>query len=288
LLGAAGLAGAAACGGGRKQATIKVPGATSTSAGGSTTAPANQLNLLETSGPNFLAGVDQRMAFVLRGQNDFIALQGPVTVQFGTDPAALGAPTNAEVHTDAGTAPNYFVVTTRFAHPGTWYSRATYQGRSADAPFTVIEPGQTDIPYAGRPMISTPTPTTANHQGVNPICTRTPVCPWHDMSLDAALTQHKPLAVLFATPALCQTATCGPVLDQLLTLRSTFEPKVQFLHVEIYTDGSAQTNAPAVAAYHLQSEPVLFVAGADGRVVQRIDGLFGHAEAAAALQAIAG
>ena len=289
LLGAAALAGSAACGGSsKKQATINVPGPTTTPAGGSTTVAANQLNLLETSGPTFLAGVDQRMAFVLRGQSDFISLQGPVTVQFGADQASLGAPMNAAVHTDAGTAPNYFTVTTRFDHPGTWYSRASYQGRTADAPFTVIEPGQSDIPYAGQPMISTPTPTTDNNRGVNPICTRNPPCPWHQVSLDAALGQHKPLAVLFATPALCQTATCGPVLDQLLTLRSTFEPKVQFIHVEIYTDGSAQTNAPAVQAFHLQSEPVLFLAGPDGKVVQRVDGLYGHAEAAAALQALAG
>jgi hypothetical protein len=289
LLGAAALAGSAACGSKSKPAAIKVPGPTTSAAvQGPTTSPANQLNLLETSGPNFLAGLDQRMAFVLRGQSDFIALQGPVTLQFGPDQAHLGPALPTQAHADAGTAPNYVTLTYRFDHPGTWWSRATYQGRTADAPFTVIEPGQSQIPYAGQPMISTPTPTMANHAGVNPICTRNPVCPWHDTSLDAALAQHKPLAVLFATPALCQTATCGPVLDQLLSLRSALEPKVRFLHVEIYTDMTAQTNAPAVVAYHLESEPVLFLAGADGTVKQRIDGLFGHGEVSAAVQAIAG
>jgi len=289
LLGAAALAGSAACGSKSKPATIKVPGPTTTAAAqGPTTSPASQLNLLETSGPNFLAGIDQRMAFVLRGQSDFIALQSPVTIQFGPDEAHLGPALPGVAHTDTGTAPNYVTVTYRFDHPGTWFGRATYQGRTADAPFTVIEPGQSQIPYAGQPMISTPTPTAANAGGVNPICTRNPVCPWHDVSLDAALAEHKPLVVLFATPALCQTATCGPVLDQLLTLRSTFEPKVRFLHVEIYTDMSAKANAPAVLAYHLESEPVLFLAGADGTVRQRIDGLFGHGEAQSGVQAIAG
>ena len=291
LLGAAGLAGAAACSSSKPSApAISVPGATTTTGGasGPTTNPANQLNLLETAGPNFLAGLDQRLAFVLRGQSNFITPDASVTMQFGLYQGALGPPVPATVHTDARPAPDYLTVSQRFAHPGTYVSRVNFHGQTADAPFTVIEPGQSSIPYAGQPMISTPTPTTANSLAVNPICTRNPVCPWHDVSLDAALSQHRPLAVLFATPALCQTATCGPVLDQLLSLRAAFEPKVRFLHVEIYTDSSAKANTPPVLAYHLESEPVLFFAGADGVVKQRIDGLFGHAEAQAGLAAIAG
>ena len=93
--------------------------------------------------------------------------------------------------------------------------------------------------------------------------------------------------MLFATPKLCQTATCGPTLDTLLGLRTQFESKVRFLHVEIYADGSGNNpnppNAPAVAAYKLPGEPVLYTAGADGVVRERIDGLFGTGEAAAAL-----
>jgi hypothetical protein len=46
---------------------------------------------------------------------------------------------------------------------------------------------------------------------------------------------------------------------------------------------SAKTNTPAVLAYHLQSEPMLFVADARGMVKTRIDGLYGHGEAAQAL-----
>jgi hypothetical protein len=284
LVATAALAGAAACGSKKKAASaINVPPPTTVAAG--PTVPADQLNLLETSG-NFVAGLDSRMAFVLRGQSDFIAPSGPVSLQFGPDPSRLGPPVPADVHTDAGPAPSYITSTQRFDQPGTYWARATYQGRTADAPFTVVDKSASQIPYAGRPMVSTSTPTVDNHRGVEPICTRNPVCPWHAVSLDAALAQHKPLAVLFATPALCQTATCGPVLDQLLSLKAAYEAKVQFLHVEIYTDMTAKANAPAVLAYHLDSEPVLFLATADGTVKQRIDGLFGHGEAQAGLAAI--
>ena len=57
--------------------------------------------------------------------------------------------------------------------------------------------------------------------------------------------------------------------------------------MEIYTDGSGQNpnppNTPAVKAYGLPGEPFLFFAGADGKVVDRIDGLFGRGEAQAKL-----
>jgi hypothetical protein len=267
LLGSAALAFTAACKG-----------------GGSSSAK-EQVNLLVTSG-QFLSGVDQRVGLVMKGQTDFIVPTG-ATLAFRPDKGTYGKPSPADVHHDALPAPAYISAVHRFDAPGTYWVRATWRGKSAEAPLTVADPSSSDIPIPGKPMVSTPTPTPTDARGVNPICTRNPVCPWHEPSLDASLAQHKPMAVLFATPALCQTATCGPVLDVLLRQKDAFAGKVNFLHVEIYTDGTAKTLAPAVQAYHLESEPILFLAGADGVVRERIDGLFGDAEASAALQRIA-
>ena len=62
------------------------------------------------------------------------------------------------------------------------------------------------------------------------------------------------------TTARTSLPTGAWVLDTLLGLRTQFESKVQFLHSEIYTDGSGKSqnpqNAPAVLAYHLPGEPV--------------------------------
>jgi hypothetical protein len=285
LLGAAATVGVAACGSNTAKSAN----------GGVITVPpvANakkQLNLLETTDPSqMVSGVDQRVAFVLRGQQDFVRPDGPVTLSFGPGnaPDHLGPPIQAVIHTDAGPAPDYVTTTYRFPTPGDYYVRATYKGQSADAPLAgIIDPSASQVPIAGARIISTATPTVDNHRGVDPICTRKPACPWHDLSLDTALTQPLPVAVLFATPALCQTATCGPVLEQLLTLKTQFEGKVRFIHSEIYTDGTAKTLAPAVQAYHLQSEPFLFMAGSNGVVRTRIDGLYGHSEVLAALTSL--
>jgi hypothetical protein len=290
LLGAAAAVGAVACGSSKgKTAGRSGPTANSVITVGKPGDAKNQLNLLETSDPAALvSGVDQRLAFVLKSQ-DFIRPDGPVTIAIGPGlkPDHLGQPIPGVIHTDSDPAPSYVTVTYRFPAPGDYWVRAAYKGQTADAPLQgIADPATTQVLVAGKSMISTTTPTVDNHHGVEPVCTRSPACPWHDISLDAALAEHRPLALLFATPKLCQTATCGPVLDQLLSLKTQFEGKVRFLHSEIYTDNSAQTNTPAVIAYRLTSEPVLFLAGADGIIKNRVDGLYGRGEAAAALTSL--
>jgi hypothetical protein len=284
LLGAATAIGAAACSANRAS---NASGSGSVISVGSPADVKDQLNLLETTDPSQLvSGVDQRIAFVLQGAQAFVTPDSPVTLQFGPglSPAHLGPPIPGVAHTDSSPAPAYVTTTYRFPAPGDYWVRATYKGRTADAPLQgITTPSDALVPLPGKPMISTPTPTFTDTLGLKLLCTRQPQCPWHDASLDAVLTRRRPVALLFATPALCQTATCGPVLNTLLALKAQFEGEVHFLHSEIYTDMTAAHNVPAVLAYHLTSEPVLFVAGADGIVRTRIDGLFGRGEAAAAL-----
>jgi hypothetical protein len=280
LVGTAALGLATACGSSKKKSIVvqgDKPGDGS-------------LNLLVTSSL-LLPGVDQRVGLVLAGKDGgFIKPDGPVQVAVAPDASGKPGPFSpaaSEVHADTGAAPAYVRTAYRFPAPGNYWVRTTYGGKAADAAVSVIDPAQSKVPAPGQPLIPTATPTPADHRGVEPICTREPACPWHDPSLDAALGEHRPMAVLFATPRLCQTRTCGPVLDTLLDLRPAYESKVRFLHVEIYADGSGQAQspplAPAVKAYNLETEPVLFLAGPDGAVRERIDGLFGKAEADAAL-----
>jgi len=282
---AAGALGAAACSKG--SGVIQVPNGSS----------ASNLSLLITSGavdgPGndqevsvFEAGMAQRVAFVLAGKSGFLApAPGSTTLIAGPDEKHWGRSIPLTVHGDTGaSASTYLVATYTFAQPGTFWFRATYQGQTTDSPVSVIAPSQALVPYAGQKMISTPTPTVADARGVNPICTRSPMCPFHSQSLDVVLTQNLPVALVFATPALCQTATCGPVLDTVVAAAPAYAGKINFVHSEIFVGLSRNdANTPAVLAYHLQSEPLMFLADAHGTVVERIDGLFGKAEVTAAL-----
>jgi hypothetical protein len=283
---AAGAFGVAACT--KSSGVIQVP----------QTGAANNLSLLITSGavdgPGddsgvsvFEAGIDQRVAFVLAGKSGFLApAPGATVLRASTEEKNWGSAIPLAVHGDTGaSATTYLVANYRFPKPGTYWFRSYYQGQTADSPVAVIDPKQAQVPYAGQKMITTATPTVGDARGVKPICTRDPVCPFHTQSLDVALTQNLPVALVFATPALCQTATCGPVLDNVVAASAGFAGKINFVHSEIFVGLSRNdANTPAVLAYHLQSEPLMFLADAHGTVVERIDGLFGQAEATAALQ----
>src|SRR3546814_856498 len=127
------------------------------------------------------------------------------------------------------------------------------------------------------PPVATPTPTGA--RGVNPICTAEPACPLHDVSLADALVEGRPIALLVATPAFCQIAICGPVLDVLLEATGG-HPDVRFLHAEVYANPGEglEEYAPIVSELGLHFEPCLLLIGADGTLVERLDTIYDRSE----------
>ena len=146
------------------------------------------------------------------------------------------------------------------------------------AAFQVNDPASVAIPLVGEPLPPFATPTTDNGRGVDPICTRDPECPLHDHTLTEALEGGTPVAYLVGTPAYCQTGVCGPILDLLLELREELGDKVAFVHSEIYTDDTLKEVAPAVLAYNLDFEPLLFVTDASGILIERLDAVFDKSE----------
>ncbi|MDQ1439464.1 MAG: hypothetical protein QOK43_3093 [Acidimicrobiaceae bacterium] len=223
-----------------------------------------------------VTGIEQRLSLALiQGTGSYTAT-GPVDITID------GQPATAEVHREGILLP-YFLLRHRFDTTGVHDIEAKVGGRTLKTVVDVTDPAATKVPFPGKPMIRAATPTVADAKGVSPVCTRKPACPLHDVSLDAALDEHRPLAVLFATPALCQSRLCGPVLDNLLAARDEFSAKVRMLHVEIYTDLSGKTITPGVTAYNLESEPFLFLAGADGVVRERLDNAYDKAEVRQAL-----
>jgi hypothetical protein len=81
-----------------------------------------------------------------------------------------------------------------------------------------------------------------------------------------------------STPAFCQTAICGPVLDLLVERSAALSDRVTFLHVEVYTDDTASETTPTVDALGLRHEPSLFLADAGGTVRRRLDYTFDATE----------
>ena len=82
--------------------------------------------------------------------------------------------------------------------------------------------------------------------------TRVPPDTMHDVDLADALDRHRPIVLLFATPALCQSRICGPVTDVTEQVKSEFDDDADFIHMEIYNDNDLNKGPrPQFRAWHL-------------------------------------
>lgn len=235
-------------------------------------------------------GSPQRLTFGFADADGVILTTPPAsTVDFAV---ALNDQTIATLKAAAHHAdlprPYYPVVFTPPA-AGNYTVTATVNGASLQSAVQI--PASTTVVSTGQKMIPVDTPTTADLHGVELLCTRDPVCPLHDVTLKTALGGGTPVAFFVGTPKYCQTAICGPVLDVLLKQKDQF-PQIKMLHAEVYpSDAAAQPGhqqvTEAVTTYGLTFEPVLYLAKADGTIVNRIDTIFDGVELHDALAQLA-
>jgi hypothetical protein len=266
------------------------------SSGGKTTssssaAPFTLVSFSDTS--VFAPNAPVRVAFGVADASGVILTQPPATtldVAVTLDGQPFGPPITTTSHGEGLPRP-YFPLEFTPPKAGVYEFTSTISGTKVslpvqitDTPVSVLGPGQKMLPFD--------TPTTANPQGVELLCTRNPPCPLHDVTLREALAGGTPLAFIIATPLFCQVAICGPVLDVLLDARASF-PQIKMLHAEVYPSRAAaqpnvQQRTPVMEAYNLLFEPCLFLAGADGTIVKRLDTIFDGVELHDALAKIGG
>ena len=136
---------------------------------------------------------------------------------------------------------------------------------------------KSDVPNVGQPAIATKT-ATVNDTPLEQLSSgQNPNPAMYQLSLDAALTSGKPTALLFATPAFCSSATCGPSLAVMEGLQKTYGDKMNFIHVEVYkypfseSAAKGELSAP-MTAWGLRSEPWLFLIDAKGTIAARFEG----------------
>ena len=153
--------------------------------------------------------------------------------------------------------------------------------------FQVEERENVLSPLVGDPLPPFDTPTLDNSRGVDPICTRSEgACPFHDITLTQALKSGKPVVYMIGTPAYCTSGTCAPGLDALVELAKKIGDAAVFVHADVFTDKTATTPAPAVLAYKLTYEPLLYITDAKGMLMNRLDAVFDVTEMSSALAAV--
>jgi hypothetical protein len=167
----------------------------------------------------------------------------------------------------------FYAVELDIPTPGNWLFAAvtTVNGRrGVGVGATPVKPSVAN--EVGTEATSVKTPVATTERGLEEICTRKPPDRMHSISLDQALKNGKPTVVSFATPLLCTSQMCGPVVDeQLLVFEKVGEKKANFIHVEEFLPGpdlkppppSLENQSPPFKAWQLTTEPWVFVI--DGR-----------------------
>ena len=153
---------------------------------------------------------------------------------------------------------------------------------SAAGPLNVVK--DSAVPEPGEPAVEVHTPTKAEVGGdLDQIDTRVPPSSMHDVDF-ADVLGKKPVMLIFATPALCQSRVCGPVVDIAEQVKASHEGDAEFIHMEIFNENDPSKGLrPQVVDWKLRTEPWLFTIGADGKVAARLEGAFSARELEAAL-----
>jgi hypothetical protein len=196
-----------------------------------------------------------------------------------------------------------YVAYTSFDKPGAWgveiSAKLAGQAEPATVRYQLDVKTDSQAPRVGQPAISARTLTVRDVPDVSQLSSGpSPDPALYQVSLDEALKSGKPIAMLFATPNFCKTATCGPSVLVLSQLQKKYGDRMIFIHSEVYrypfgdsfkqqTESMAAAEkagrAPtaeelhaglsdAMVAWNLPSEPWLFLIDAKGVVAARYEG----------------
>ena len=191
-------------------------------------------------------------------------------------------------------AQGVFVTSLSFDTPGFWQLavKATKDGSGlveARGNFQVKEKSIT--PSIGAPAPASVTPTLADVQDLATIASSpVPDPDLYRLSVHQALEADKPLVVVFATPAFCVTAACGPQVEVVSQVKERFKGQANFIHVEVFENpheisGGRPTGGfvQAVEEWNLPTEPFTFVVDREGRVQAKFEAFVTAEEIEAAL-----
>ena len=100
----------------------------------------------------------------------------------------------------------------------------------------------------------------------------------YQVTVADALQNGKPTVVVFASPAFCTNAVCGPQVEVLSNLSTTYADSADFIHVDLYVnpkeiqgDLSRAIQTPLLSEWGLVSQEWTFVMDEHGKVVGRFE-----------------
>ncbi len=182
----------------------------------------------------------------------------------------------------------FYAANVTFERQGEWDVRLESRGGRA-ATSTINVGAIAPVPVTGQSAIASESKTIDNFDIEDLTTDPDPDLALYEMTVAEAVTSGKPSVLVFATPAFCRTAVCGPIVDEVSEIRPDY-PEFNFVHVEVYepldeTDNELIPVLPVVE-WQLPSEPWVFVIDADGTITSAFEGFLTQDELRRALDAV--
>ena len=169
-----------------------------------------------------------------------------------------------------------------FQAPGT--HRLLIEAPSGDGGVEIVEltfdvAGDTSAPAVGEKAVRSVTKIAADVASPNELTTGSLYDPdLYRVTLADAIDDDLPVVVVFASPAFCINAVCGPQVEVLSELQEAYEGRAIFVHVDLYDnpheiqgDLDQAKISRAVWDWNLPSNEWTFVIDGEGRVSARFE-----------------
>ena len=232
----------------------------------------------------------QRFPFVLIAEDGFPMIDGApetIEVELAYDGEVLSTETIAA--RGVGQFTPYYPLVFAPEQPGRYTATPTFGKFPVE--FMVMDRSEVSLFQVGDTIPPFDTPTTSDGHGVTTICTRSEPCEFHEITLTEALSNGKPTALLIATPEFCQTDVCGPSVEFFIEAAAA-RNDMNFIHAEVFADPRNPNPeafpelAPLLTEWQLAFEPSLFVADANGVLVEARHFAMDRDEVAEAINAV--
>ena len=205
--------------------------------------------------------------YFLVPREDARELTTEVTANFISWPTVIGGVFRAEVDIPLG---GVYELDIRYT---------SSDGVEVFAQTSFLVKDESETPSVGSPAPASVTHTLADAEDISHITSSPEPDPeLYQLSIDEALTQDKPLVIVFATPAFCVSATCGPQVGELTKVKAIVGDRANFIHVEVFEDPHLIENqrptgglVPAVKEWELPTEPWVFIVDKDGLVSAKFE-----------------
>jgi hypothetical protein len=97
----------------------------------------------------------------------------------------------------------------------------------------------------------------------------------HQTTVAQALREKRPVVLVISTPTFCVSLFCGPVTEMAAELSKDYANRARFIHIEVWKNYQGQALNDAAKEWIARgpdiNEPWVFLIGADGKIVSRLD-----------------